>query len=79
MMLQWLLDEMGSGSHAAGSSAAVKIKDERKCTRKLLIAWILSLLAAALLACSSVTNLGNQVGERSAAQSVATQVDQAQI
>jgi hypothetical protein len=47
-------------------------------TKAFKLAWVLSLLAAALLACSSVTNLGNQVsGARGTAQSVATQVDQA--
>jgi hypothetical protein len=47
-------------------------------TNAFKLAWVLSLFAAALLACSFVTNLGSQVGEaRNTAQSVATQVDQA--
>jgi hypothetical protein len=47
-------------------------------TKAYKLAWGLSLLAAVLLACSFVTNLGDQVGEAlGTAQSVATRVDQA--
>jgi hypothetical protein len=47
-------------------------------TNALKLGWFLLLLAAALLACSFVSNIGNQVGGAlGTAQSVATQVDQA--
>jgi hypothetical protein len=43
------------------------------------LTWVFLLLGAALLACSLVSNVQEQVGEaRGTAQSVATQVDQAQ-
>jgi hypothetical protein len=48
-------------------------------TKAFQLAWVLSLLGAALLACTFVTNVRDQVGEaRGTAQSVATRVDQAQ-